>query len=216
MSTSLNKDLHSVYIDGEMPESFVSQYESIVEKDEKEKSRLERMRLLHNLLQEDSASKTISEDFVNKSFERLQTKMRYAKNIEFASEQKSFIKPFVKYAASFAAAAAVFAVIFVPSQFNSLKNVKETAVAAISIQKQNSIEPIAKKDVIVDGNINMEDLPKILAASSKSTSTTQATANANSSLAKNSISETFIEESFPIEQKTISFANIAKAKFIHL
>ena len=58
MSTSLNKDLHSVYIDGEMPEGFLSQYESIVQADSKEKARLEKMQKLHALLQEDSESMT--------------------------------------------------------------------------------------------------------------------------------------------------------------
>ncbi|MBR1537785.1 MAG: hypothetical protein IJ630_12720 [Treponema sp.] len=167
MSTSLNKDLHSVYIDGEMPEGFLSQYEAIVNQDEKEKARLEKMQVLHNLLQEDSDNKTVSDEFLNASFERLQTKMRYAKTIDFAKESNSsFIKPFAKYAASFVAAAAVFAVIFIPVHTSSLKNAKETAVAAIKIMKQDSIEPIAKKDVIVDGSINKEDLPKVLSSSS--------------------------------------------------
>ena len=58
MSTSLEKDLHSVYIDGEMPESFVSQYESIVQTDSGEKSQKEKMQKLHSLLQEDSNEKT--------------------------------------------------------------------------------------------------------------------------------------------------------------
>ena len=58
MSTSLEKDLHSVYIDGEMPESFVSQYESIVQADPNEKARLEKMRRLHLLLQDESDAMT--------------------------------------------------------------------------------------------------------------------------------------------------------------
>ena len=171
MSTSLNKDLHSVYIDGEMPESFLSQYESIVQADPKEKARLEKMQRLHSLLQEDSEAMTKKitspspenpdSSFIDASFERLQTKMRYAKNVSFATgqagESKTFVTPFIKYASSFAAAAAVFAVVFIPLHNKSISQAKETAVAAISIMKQNTIEPIAKKDVVIDGNINKED-----------------------------------------------------------
>ena len=212
MSTSLNKDLHSVYIDGEMPESFVSQYESIVNSDEKEKARLEKMKVLHSLLQEDSASKTVSDDFVSASFERLQTKMRYAKHTEYAKESSSsFIKPFAKYAASFAAAAAVFAVVFIPVHTNSLKNAKETAVAAIKIMKQNSIEPIAKKDVIVDGNLDLTTTPKILSKSSEIASArteSKVSETGSSSQVSADLSQDFIEESFPREQKTVSASSL--------
>ena len=199
MSTSLEKDLHSVYIDGEMPEGFRSQYESIVSSSEKEKALLKKMQALHSVLKEDCRQKTVSSDFMEESFARLQTKMRYAKNVSLAKgssgESKSFVSPFVKYTSSFAAAAAVFALVFIPLHYNSLSQAKETAVAAISIMKQNSIEPIAKKDVVIDGNINKEDLPKMLAK----TENPVATASSGSGKVE--------EEKLPVEQKTISATN---------
>ena len=221
MSTSLDKDLHSVYIDGEMPESFVSQYESIVQADSKEKARLEKMQKLHALLQEDSDSMTVSDSFAEESFARLQTKMRYAKNVSFAGgssgEKKSFVTPFVKYASSFAAAAAVFAVVFIPIHYNSLSKAKETAVAAISIMKQNTIEPIAKKDVIIDGNINKEDLSKVLAVKSETKKAekaaepvaTQSNAVAKAETPASSSADN--TQSLPVEQKTISATNLASS-----
>ena len=210
MSTSLEKDLHSVYIDGEMPESFVSQYESLVSSNAKEKEALEKMQVLHSLLQEDSAEKTVSDSFMEESFARLQTKMRYAQNVSFAGEQKSFITPFVKYASSFAAAAAVFALVFIPVHYNSLSNAKETAVAAISIMKEKSIEPIAKKDVVVDGNIKKEDLSKGLAVN-ESSSQSLAKAESASVSAQSEASASFTEESLPVEQKTIYATNLASS-----
>ena len=228
MSTSLEKDLHSVYIDGEMPESFVSQYESIVQADPNEKARLEKIWRLHLLLQEESDAMTKkitgsaqdnpSDTFIEESFARLQTKMRYAKNVELANEQKSFVSPFIKYASSFVAAAAVFAVVFIPVHNNSLKNAKETAVAAISIMKENGIEPIAQKDVVIDGNINKEDLPKVLAVKSE-TKKSEAADNPSASKAAQAGSSTAIAkakspatentESLPVEQKTIYATNLA-------
>lgn len=208
MSTSLEKDLHSVYIDGEMPESFLSQYESLVSSNEKEKATLEKMQALHSVLKEDSEQKTVSQDFMEESFERLQTKMRYAKNVSLSSQPKSFVSPFVKYASSFAAAAAVFALVFIPVHYNSLSQAKETAVAAISIMKQPGIEPIAKKDVVIDGNINKEDLSKVLAVNPAS-SQAVAKNTANSSPAENT--DSFIEEKLPVEQKTIYATNLASS-----
>ena len=218
MSTSLEKDLHSVYIDGEMPESFVSQYESIVQADSGEKSRLEKMQKLHALLQEDSNEKSVSDQFIEESFARLQTKMRYAKNVEFAGEPKSFVTPFIKYASSFAAAAAVFAVVFIPLHYNSLSKAKETAVAAISIMKEKSIEPIAKKDVVIDGNINKEDLPKMLAVKSepKKAETVQkqaapAAVSESTTIAKADSPAQESTETLPVEQKTIYATNLASS-----
>ncbi|MBR0496437.1 MAG: hypothetical protein IJJ71_09715 [Treponema sp.] len=218
MSTSLEKDLHSVYIDGEMPESFVSQYESIVQADSGEKSRLEKMQKLHSLLQEDSNEKSVSDQFIEESFARLQTKMRYAKNVEFAGEPKSFVTPFIKYASSFAAAAAVFAVVFIPLHYNSLSKAKETAVAAISIMKEKSIEPIAKKDVVIDGNINKEDLPKMLAVKSepKKAESVQkqaapAPASESTAIAKADSPASESTETLSVEQKTIYATNLASS-----
>ena len=231
MSTSLNKDLHSVYIDGEMPESFLSQYESIVQANPKEKARLEKMQRLHSLLQEDSElmTKKITSpspenpdsSFIDASFERLQTKMRYAKNVSlangFSSDKKSFVTPFVKYASSFAAAAAVFAVVFIPLHNKSISEANETAVAAISIMKQNTIEPIAKNDVIIDGNINKEDLSKVLAVKSGSQKAEQASktlapqSNALAKAEEPASTASGIEKALPIEQKTISATNLASS-----
>ena len=234
MSTSLEKDLHSVYIDGEMPESFLSQYESIVSSNEKEKAALEKMQSLHSLLQEDSEAMTKKitspspenpdSSFIDASFERLQTKMRYAKNVSFANgqagESKTFVTPFIKYASSFAAAVAVFAVVFIPLHNKSISQAKETAVAAISIMKQNTIEPIAKNNVIIDGNINKEDLSKVLAVksdskkaelSSKVSEKLAPQSNAVAKAEEPASPASGIEKALPIEQKTISATNLASS-----
>lgn len=221
MSTSLEKDLHSVYVDGEMPESFVSQYQSIVSSSEKEKKELVKMQALHSLFKADSESLNISDSFTEESFARLQTKLRYTKNVSSSGSQKStFILPFIKYASSFAAAAAVFAVIFIPIHTNSLNQAKETAVAAISIMKEKSIEPIAQKEVIIDGNINKEDLSKVLAVKTEA-SKTENSPSAESKKALPSITESAIAKSNDIpadsqqqaavEQKTIYATNLASS-----
>ena len=205
MSTSLDKDLHSVYIDGEMPENFAAQYEDLISKNEKEKQELQKMKAIHDFLQEDSRAKTVSQDFAEESFVRLQTKMRYAQNIGYAGEQKSVILPFVKYASSFAAAAAVFAVIFLPTHYNSIKETKETEIAAISIMKDSGIEPLASRDVMVDGNLKPENI-NLKAESSENT--TSSTATASKAIAKNDTKKES-EASPQAEQKTVYASALA-------
>lgn len=167
MSTSLEKDLHSVYIDGELPEDFVSKYESELEKDEKAKSELVKMRSIHNFLKEDSDSKTVDKNFAGESFERLMTKMSYARNVRKA-EKPSFVVPITKYAASFAAAAAVFAVVFVPVYNRGIASAKssDNQVAAIEITNDSGIRPISEKQIVVDENLKQTDLSSRIAVAS--------------------------------------------------
>lgn len=211
MSTSLEKDLHSVYIDGEMPESFVAEYEKRVSSNEAAARDLQKIKALHSVLREDSNEKTVPAELAEKSFGRLQTKMRYARTVSLSSGQNPLLTPLAKYAASFVTAAAVFAVIFIPVHYNSLANAKETAVAAISIMKENNIEPIAKKDVVVDGNIKKEDLPKVLAVTSKKESAAGAAKPAaESNFVAAAESAAAPESAVPQrEQKTIYATNLA-------
>lgn len=168
MSTSLDKDLHSVYIDGELPEDFVSRYEEELSHDEKAKTELEKMRSIHNLLHEDADSKTVDKNFADASFERLMTKMSYAKNVRKA-EKPSYIIPFTKYVASFAAAAAVFAVVFVPVYNRGIASAKSSEVAAIEITDGSDIKPISEKQIVVDENLKQTDLSSRIAVASAKT-----------------------------------------------
>lgn len=164
MSTSPEKDLHSVYIDGEMPENFISQYEAAVNADESAKAVLDRMKALHDILQEDAKSKTTDKAFMDASFERLQSRMSYSRTISV--NKKSYILPIAKYASSFAAAAAVFAVIFIPVHNKALSSVKSAEVAAIEITKEG-MKPISEKQVVIDGNLHTENLSQGIAVKPK-------------------------------------------------
>lgn len=168
MSTSPEKDLHSVYIDGEMPENFVSRYEDEISRDENAKAELEKMRSLHNLFQEDAKSKSVDKIFADQSFERLKTKMNYSKTLKFAEKKPSFITPIAKYTASFAAAAAVFAFVFIPVYNRDISLAKTREVAAIEIKNSNEIAPISQKQVVIDGNFKTQNLSSKLALTSES------------------------------------------------
>jgi len=151
----LERDLHSVYIDGEMPKNFVAEYEDVISKDKDEAAALKRMQKIHELLQEDAADIEVSDKFVEESFARLQMKMKFKENTKKA-ESKSFVKV-MKIPASFAAAAAVFALIFTPAFVKSSSKV-EKEVTAIAVAVADEIPAISEKTVAIDGNINSEKL----------------------------------------------------------
>ncbi len=167
MSTSPEKDLHSVYIDGEMPENFISRYEDEISRNENAKAELEKMRSIHNFFQEDAKSKSVDKIFADKSFERLKTKMNYSKTLKFAETKHSLIAPIAKYTASFAAAAAVFAFVFIPVYNRGISLAKTSEVAAIEIKKSNEIAPISEKQLVIDGNFKTQNLSSKLALSSE-------------------------------------------------
>lgn len=211
MSTSLEKDLHSVYIDGELPEDFVSKYESELEKDEKAKSELEKMNKIHNLLKEDADSKTVDKNFADASFERLMTKMSYAKNVRKA-EKPSFVVPFTKYAASFAAAAAVFVAVFIPVYRNGISsaNAKSSEVAAIEIKNNSEIKPISEKQIVVDDNLKQTDLSSRIAVASAVAAATNSEKDILNSSSEDLNSESDVKNATSgesatntVEQKTI-------------
>lgn len=151
----LGRDLHSVYIDGEMPKDFIAEYEDIISKDTNEAAELEKMQKIHGLFQKDAADIEVSDKFVEESFARLQMKMKFKENTKKA-ESKSFVKV-MKIPASFAAAAAVFALIFTPAFLKSSSKV-EKEVTAIAVAVADEIPAIAEKTVAIDGNINSEKL----------------------------------------------------------
>ncbi len=151
----LGRDLHSVYIDGEMPKDFIAEYEDIISKDKNEAAELEKMQKIHGLFQKDAADIEVSDKFVEESFARLQMKMKFKENTKKA-ESKSFVKV-MKIPASFAAAAAVFALIFTPAFLKSSSKV-EKEVTAIAVAVADEIPAIAEKTVAIDGNINSEKL----------------------------------------------------------
>lgn len=152
MFTCPENDIHSIYLDGELPEKFARDYEAHIVSCEKCRAELEKLRATREILAKDSSSLNLSDDFMEKSFERLQGRMRF-KKIVSQSEPKRFIVPmrhtFIPMAA---AAAAVFA-IMLPQKTDSVQNANMAAQDLPIISKAQGITPIAKSDVIVEGGI---------------------------------------------------------------
>ncbi len=113
MSTCPNKDLHSIYLDNELPLSYVKEYEEHIKNCSKCTAELKKLKKLHEFFQEDSKSIKFSQQDLNKSYERLLTRMSYHKNMKKTHNVFSFEKfsSTAKYIFAGVAAAAVIAVV---------------------------------------------------------------------------------------------------------
>lgn len=152
MFTCPEKDIHSIYIDGELPENFSREYEVHIGSCEKCRAELEKVRAMRALLAKDSASLDLDKDFMEKSFERLQSRMRF-KKIVSQGEDKSFIVPMRRTFIPMAAAAAAVFAILLPQKMNSSHNTNMAAQDLPIISRAQEITPIAKSDVIVEDGI---------------------------------------------------------------
>ena len=112
MSTCPEKDIHSLYLDNELPANFAKQYEQHIASCPKCKAELDSMRALHDALKADADSLKLDQVFLDQSFERLQSRLRYSKVVSKSKDNKPLLFPIVKkYAPAAAAAAFVFALM---------------------------------------------------------------------------------------------------------
>ena len=136
MSFCPNKDIHSVYLDGELPENYKAEYELHISQCEKCRKELEQLKALHSMFKADSDSLSLDSKFMDESFQRLQIKMAYSRNIGKVPQKSPF--KIISYAASGVAAAAIMALIL-PLGFKSSGNKTETAApAAVASNMINS------------------------------------------------------------------------------
>ena len=163
MSGCPDKDIHSIYIDGELPEKYRAEYEAHVNSCEKCKIELQKMRKISELIKADSRSVNLGDAFLEDSFARLQTKLRYAKNTKGASKKSkvAVYQNVTRWAVSFVAAAAVFAMIFIPLQ--KREDARNSAQLSVIQRASPEIKPIVENNLIIEGNLD----PQAIAYSSQ-------------------------------------------------
>ncbi len=149
MSTCPEKDIHSLYVDGELPGNFIGEYEAHIASCPKCRAELEKVRRIHEALKADAGSLTVDHIFLDKSYERLQSRMRFAKVVKKSQPEKNIVRLWNLVPA--AAAAAVFALI-VPVRLNSARNSGMHDAQMLSVASKK-ITPIVNNDVLVDGGI---------------------------------------------------------------
>ncbi len=151
-------DIHSIYLDGELPQNFVKDYEAHLASCPKCAAKLEKLKAVHEAFKADARSIEVSDDFKAASFERLQSRMRFSKSVRTAEPSKNIVRltSFVPLAA---AAAAVFALLL-PLRMKAAQSHKnfDESVLAVSAVKPN--KAIADNDIIVDGSLSNVALSK--------------------------------------------------------
>lgn len=109
MSTCPEHDMHSVYLDGELPQKYALEYESHMTTCQQCRDKYMKLQGISALLKEDTAQHQLSSQEMEDSFARLQTKLRYQKTVR--EIQPKNINRFTWVVPTVAAAALAFALI---------------------------------------------------------------------------------------------------------
>lgn len=160
MSFCPTKDIHSIYLDNELPENYKAEYEAHLKVCSKCNQELNKLRALHELFDSDSKSITPDEHYLEQSYDRLKARMSFTKNVH-KSEKR--ISANIKYVYSAVAAVAVVALI-IPIRLNSNKSAVEkqnVSVASVTTQipQASTVSVGGGNGVVISGNIRESILP---------------------------------------------------------
>ena len=157
MSFCPSKDIHSVYLDGELPENYKAEYELHIEHCEKCRKELESLKAVRALFKADSDSIKLDDKFMDESFQRLQIKMAYSRNIGKVPEKSPF--KVISYVASGVAAAAVLALVLPLGLKSNKASSEASTVSAVPLIKTvssntvNNVSYDSGRSVAISGNI---------------------------------------------------------------
>lgn len=150
MSFCPTRDIHSIYLDNEMPEIYKAEYESHLTECEKCRHELEKLKKLKGLFQSDLSSITPDSVYLDQSFERLKIKQKYRRTVSKNERKTVNVRYFVPAVA--AAAAAVFAIVL-PFNKTAKNSIPNAPVAFASMGSQNmGIMPSASEVSLVNRN----------------------------------------------------------------
>ena len=80
MSTCPTKEIHSLYLDNELPQNHKEQYEAHIAACDKCRAEYEKLRSIRAVFQKDAEAVSPDKAFLDASYERLMLKMKYSKN----------------------------------------------------------------------------------------------------------------------------------------
>lgn len=162
MSTCPEKDIHSIYLDNELPAAYVADYEAHVESCPKCKAQLEKLKMLRKVFSADSKSMELSEKDMEESFDRLQARLSYSRHAKKEDNVISFSPKKVVYA--LAGAAAALAVFVIPSRMlNKSAPVEQLAAQIPQVQLATKVSYPSNVPIHMDGEISPESLGNLFA-----------------------------------------------------
>lgn len=134
MSTCPTKEIHSLYLDNELPQNHKEEYETHIASCEKCRAELEKLRAVGDLFKADAASVSPDKAFMDASYERLMLKMKYSKNAGHTSYSKTNLRSW-KIIVPVAAAVAILA-LAIPLKLATGRAGVKTMSATSSIYSQ--------------------------------------------------------------------------------
>lgn len=164
MSFCPTDDIHSLYLDNEMPEIYKAEYENHLKTCEACQKKLNKMKVLHELFSNDSKQITPDSHYLDQSFERLQVKMRYS-SVVTNNKKKSNNTNHIKYIVpSVAAVAAAFLIaVVLPMNLNSKMSADSGAMTAHNVVSRipsaTDVSLGGGRSVVISGNIHESVLP---------------------------------------------------------
>lgn len=164
MSICPTDDIHSLYLDKEMPEIYKAEYEAHLAQCETCQKKLKKMQMLHDLFNDDSQQITPNKEFLDKSFERLQLKMRYSSNITSKKKMESAYRTKYLIPSVAAVAAAFLIAVVLPTNLKSSLNTGSNQVVASNnivsrIPSATDVSLGGGRSVVISGNIHESILP---------------------------------------------------------
>ena len=137
MSTCPTKEIHSLYLDNELPQNHKEQYEAHLAACDKCRAEYEKLRAVRAVFQKDIEAVSPDKAFLDASYERLMLKMKYSKNAGRAvrSGVSGFSSRTWKIAIPAIAAAAVLA-LALPLSFAVRRANVKTMSATSSLYSQ--------------------------------------------------------------------------------
>ena len=142
MSTCPEQDMHSVYLDGELPQKYALDYESHLTSCQRCRDDFLKLQALSTSLKEDARSIELSAQDMEDSFARLQTKLHYQNTVKNIQPQN--IKRFTWVVPTVAAAALAFALVL-PTKTGTLAPVtnqeRPISIAASALTGNLSVAP---------------------------------------------------------------------------
>ena len=151
-------DIHSIYLDGELPQRFVKDYEAHLASCQRCRQKLEKLKKIHAILLSDSRSLDIDTAFKSQSFERLQSRMRFSRVVKASEPNKNIVR--MKTLVPLAAAAAAIFALFGPVRMNGAANYKGVDESVLAVSSIKAQKPIADSGIIVNGGIQQVSFDK--------------------------------------------------------
>lgn len=178
MSICPSNDIHSVYLDNELPAEFIAEYENHINNCPACQAELKKLKALKKIFADDAKNSTPDSHYVDESFNRLMVKMSYSKHTRKVSRKPEVSFKSISYVAMAAAAVIAFAFI-VPLRVTNAKKATAAAasVAALSSMpsmstvpgpvtsvstygsRANNVSLNSGRSVVISGNIDGAVLP---------------------------------------------------------